>query len=380
MISRSHASPHRVVIAGAGAAGLEALAALRALAGDRVDITLLDPGTSFTIRADAVAAAFGREVPAAHDIAGIATDLGAHRVPDALRAVRREDAAVLTRSGRELRYDSLLLAVGATAHPALHDALTFRGAADVPALRALLADVEAGRLARLAFVVPSGTTWALPLYELALLTAERTRRLGLGVELAVLTPESSPAAVLGRDAGHAIATSLAERGIAVHHGVSVLRLEDDALVDVHGRIRAHADRVVALPALTGPRTRGLPHDTDGFIPVDEQGAVRGVPGVWAAGDATMAPYKQGGLAAQQADAAARAIARAAGADVEVPRIPRKLLAHAAAGDGPTWFEAPATRVRPHDAGMASDVPLWWPPEKVAMPYLGAYLADSAASR
>jgi sulfide:quinone oxidoreductase len=245
-------------------------------------------------------------------------------------------------------------------------------------MRALLDDLETGRARRVAFVVPPGTTWSLPLYELAMLTAERTRRLGLEVELVVLTPEPSPAAVLGRDAGHAIGASLADRGIAVHHGVGVTRLEDGALLDVRGHVRARADRVVALPALAGPRTRGLPHDADGFLPIDEQGAVRGVPGVWAAGDATTAPYKQGGLAAQQADAAARAIARAAGAEVEVPRIPPKLLGHSAAGDGPTWFEAPATRLRPDDAGIVSDVPLWWPPEKVAMPYLGAYLVQEAA--
>jgi sulfide:quinone oxidoreductase len=104
--------------------------------------------------------------------------IGACLVRDALRAVRREESAVLIRSGDELRYDSLLLAIGAQARPALQGALTFRGAPDVPAMRALLADVDAGRVTRVAFVVPSRSTWTLPLYELALLTAERARLRG----------------------------------------------------------------------------------------------------------------------------------------------------------------------------------------------------------
>ena len=41
----------RVLIAGGGVAGLEALLALRDLAGDRVELTLLSPETDF-IRAD----------------------------------------------------------------------------------------------------------------------------------------------------------------------------------------------------------------------------------------------------------------------------------------------------------------------------------------
>jgi sulfide:quinone oxidoreductase len=76
------------------------------------------------------------------------------------------------------------------------------------------------------------------------------------------------------------------------------------------------DRVVTLPALTGPRIDGLPHDDAGFLPVDPHGRVEGTPGVYAAGDATDFAIKQGGIACQQADAAAEAIAAAAGAAIE----------------------------------------------------------------
>ena len=60
-----------------------------------------------------------------------------------------------------------------------------------------------------------------------------------------------------------------------------------------------ADRVIALPRLVGPGDPGLPHGAHGFIPVDAHGRVAGVPDVFAAGDATTFPLKQGGLAASR---------------------------------------------------------------------------------
>ena len=68
-----------------------------------------------------------------------------------------------------------------------------------------------------------------------------------------------------------------------------------------------AEAVVSLPRLRGPYLPGLPHDGDGFIPVDAHGYVGNELDVYAAGDATTCPIKQGGIAAQLADAAAEAI-------------------------------------------------------------------------
>ncbi|MGI8728981.1 MAG: hypothetical protein ACR2LK_03160 [Solirubrobacteraceae bacterium] len=53
----------------------------------------------------------------------------------------------------------------------------------------------------------------------------------------------------------------------------------------------------------------------GFTPVDEHGRVQGLADVYAAGDGTTYPVKQGGLACQQADAIAELLAANAGADV-----------------------------------------------------------------
>ena len=73
------------------------------------------------------------------------------------------------------------------------------------------------------------------------------------------------------------------------------------------------DRVVALPLLHGPQLAGAPAESDyGFIPVDVHGRVKGLQNVYAAGDSTNFPIKQGGLATQQADAVASHLGLAAG--------------------------------------------------------------------
>ena len=249
---------------------------------------------------------------------------------------------------------------------------------DVAARRELLAAVEAGKTRRIAFVVPPGATWTLPIYELALLSAEHAERLGQEVALTVLTPEPLPVAALGHQAGVAVAAALEDRGVALRPGVRAQHVRSGELLDLRGRVLADADRVVALPLLTGPRTRGLPHDVDGFIPVDEHGAIRGVPRAYGAGDATTAPYKQGGVAAQQAELAAREIARAAGADVETHELHATLRAHAAAGAGPRWFSAPAQRPTALGSGTTAEQPLWSPPTKVAMPHLSGFLERGGA--
>ena len=59
--------------------------------------------------------------------------------------------------------------------------------------------------------------------------------------------------------------------------------------------------------------RAIPANADGFVAVDPHGRVAGVEDVWAAGDGTSFPVKHGGLAAEQADAAAADIAVAADA-------------------------------------------------------------------
>ena len=66
--------------------------------------------------------------------------------------------------------------------------------------------------------------------------------------------------------------------------------------------------MVALPELYGPGVRGVPLSEHGFYRVDIHGKLVDAEHIYAAGDATEFAVKFGGIAAQQADALAEAIA------------------------------------------------------------------------
>jgi hypothetical protein len=161
----------RVLVAGGGVAGLEALLALRALAGDLVDLELLAPEPAFWYRPLAVAEPF--DVGRVHhfELAGIAESAAASFTLDRLATVDADARIVRTGQGAEIGYDLLVITCGAVPRPWLADALTFRGPADSDAFRRLLAEADSGSVRSIAFTLPAGGIWPLPLYELALLTA-----------------------------------------------------------------------------------------------------------------------------------------------------------------------------------------------------------------
>jgi len=367
---------HRLVVAGAGVAGLEALAAVRAVAADLIDVTVVAPNSEFKIQAASVEEPFARPRASTYSVPQVCADLGATHVADGVARVDTAARRVTTAAGTELEYDSLLVAVGATRELVFeHHAIVFRGDQDAEAMHGLIQDIEGGYAKRVLFVVPSGVTWPLPLYELAMMTARRAREMGLDdVSLVFVTPEEIPLSAFGQTASAAVARALEEAGVELLAASHVDRLSGGrAHISPDGQL-VEAERVVAVPRLQGPAIDGLPADDQGFIPVDDHGRVLDTRGVYAAGDGTTFPVKQGGVAAQQADAAALAIAQAAGATVDAepfdPVLRAKLLTGARAAYlrealGPDGGEHTST---------ASENALWWPPTKVAAPYLTGYLA------
>src|SRR6266511_3676231 len=336
----------RVVVAGGGVAALEAMVALRELAGELVDVTIL------------------------------ARACGARHHPGALAAVYPDQRRLRTSRLVELAYDALLVAIGVTARQALPGALTFRGPQDVHALRALVGDLEAGRSNCVAFVVPSGVTWALPLYELALLTADRLAKSGArGAQIRLVTPEAAPLQIFGAQASETVRSLLDEKGIELLLGKHPYTFEGGKLHLVPAGV-IEADAVVALPSLRGQAIPGIPHDRDDFIRTDAHGRVERLVSVYAAGDITAFPVKQGGLAAQQADAASEAIAAEAGADVEPHPFDPILRGLVITGGAPAYLRAQLRDGRGPGSEAARE-PLWRPPGKIAGRYLAPFLAEQA---
>jgi sulfide:quinone oxidoreductase len=364
---------HRVVVAGGGIAALEAVLALRRLAGDRVELDLVTPEPELVYRPLAVVEPFGLGEAPRFDLAAIARDQDFRLHGDSVAEVDPNERLARTTAGEELAYDSLVIATGAHPEPAVPGAFTYRGPPDGPQLRSQLRRIEEGEISDVVFAVPEGVAWPLPLYEIALMTAALIAGKDGAARLAVATPEPAPLAVFGREASESVAGLLRERGVAVHVSSAPVAVEDGRLMLVP-KSSIPADLVVALPRLRGTPVPGLPHDSDGFLPVDRDGRVENVESVYAAGDATSFPIKQGGIAAQQADAVAREIAAATGAPVKREPFRPVLRGLLLTGKDARFMRSEIAGGH-GDAGQVSDHMLWWPETKIAGQYISAYLAN-----
>jgi sulfide:quinone oxidoreductase len=283
--------------------------------------------------------------------------------------VRPGDHAVVLDDGSVLEYDFLVVCVGGRFVPAFDEAITF------PSEELFNPDDLLDRAAetdhRLAFIVPHGVTWSLPLYEIALMTQRRAAQRGIDVKLAIITPESRPLAVFGPTAGSAVEELLRGRGIDLLLGSTVRSLGPDGIRLSPGDRALGPAQAISLPLMEGPAIEGLPSDDHGFIPVDDHSRVKGAPDVLAAGDGTSFPIKQGGLATQQADSAAEEIAHRIGAAPE-PEPFRPVLR------GKVLTGEESLNLRSEIAGgggegEASLDALWWPPQKISARYLAPLL-------
>jgi sulfide:quinone oxidoreductase len=368
----------QVVIAGGGIAGLEALLALSDLAGDRVAVTLIAPEPDFTYRPLIVEEPFSFEPAERHELAPIVEERGGRFVQQGMRSVDRGSRTIALGDGTEIGYDAAVICIGARTRPAFPQAITFQAAGESLRLGELLGEGKEGQPKRIAFLVPPTNTWPLPIYELALMTQRRARELGRDIGFVVYTPEEAPLVAFGTKASEAVSKLLEARGIEVRTGARVHEDEKGELVATPGGERVEAPHVVALPELEGPAIPGLPADEGGFLPIDEHARVRGTDDVYAAGDGTNFPIKQGGLGTQQADAAAEHIA--ARFDAPVDPEPFKPVLRGKLITGDETLSMRANIAGGGGEGVASPDYLWWPPHKVSGRYLAPFLAGETPHR
>jgi len=351
--------------------------AIRDHAGERVDITLAAPDPDFVYKPLIVEEPFSAQPAEQHALAPIAEQFDAQFIQQPITAVLPKAHKVELADGSSLEYDKLILCIGARPRPAFAHAVPLRTDGTVIPIDSLLRETESSESGVMAFVIPPGRTWPLPVYELALMAQRRVRELGVqGVECLVVTPEESPLIVFGRAASDAVSSLLAARGIKIRTAVRVKEAASGQLLLAPGDERIEIGQMVSLPVLEGPDLAGIPADEEGFIPIDDHARVRGVEDVYAAGDGTNFPIKHGGIGTEEADAAAEHIAASLGAEIDPqpfrPVIRGKLLT----GDDSLHMQ--------HDVaggggeGTASPDYLWWPPGKVAGRYLSAFLGQRIA--
>jgi sulfide:quinone oxidoreductase len=370
----SHGGKLRVVIAGGGVAALETALALADLAPDRIDVTVIAPNSEFVYRPMTVREPFAYSSARRYPLAPIVHDAGAKLIAGKLGWVDRVARTIHTEAGESLEYDALMLALGASISKRYPHALTIDDLDLDETMHGLIQDVEGGYIHKLAFVAPGRMAWPLPLYELALMSAGRAYDMGIELETTIVTPEDSPLAIFGSSASSAVTELLTHANVKTISSAYAEVPSSREVVISPGERRLEVDRVIALPELYGPVVRGIPLGEHGFIHVDPYCRIPDVEHVYAAGDATDFPIKQGGIGSQQADVAAQSIAALAGASVTPERFnpvihgmlltneePRYLTAHIVGGHG---FSSEIT-----------DTPTWSPPNKIAAKYLAPYLEE-----
>ena len=375
--------PLRVIIAGGGIAAGECALALRAHAGERVDIELVTPDPQLRLRAASTVAPFVDAPSQRFDLARLAEDVGATLTCDRLAAVASNAHSVRLASGAQRGFDVLVLALGGRARAAVPGAITFRDHRDAGHLQGVVDGLRREDWRGLAIAVPAGVSWTLPAYEVALLAAAEVWRLGLRTQVWLATPEVAPLAGFGTTVSAHVAELLAARGVRVRCDVLPevvdrrgLRVREHR-ASAHGGGRIRAERVVALPAVVGQAIGGLPLDANGFVRTGPRGVVVGMPDVYAAGDMTTFPVKQGGIAAQQADIIASLVASRAGARAPLPASRLVLRAQLFGSPSPLFLQAELDRRGLPLGGSCHAEPPWWPAGTLFAPHLSAWMAGQA---
>jgi sulfide:quinone oxidoreductase len=311
----------RVVVLGAGVAGLEAALLLaRQLAG-RVDVHVVSDSDEFLLRPSLVYVPFGADLTASRlFVDETLARAEIQRERGTVEGVDTDIGRVHLVNGRQLPYEHLVIATGAAswphAVPGLDEhAVSIWEPARMLTLRERFLHIRGrareGARQRVLFVVPRHNRYSLPLYEVALMFDTWLRREGVReqVELGFVTQEASFAEAAGPRMHEVIEREFAERRIDARASERVVEVRPHDASFAGGSVERFDLLVAAPPHRAGVRLDGLPVDEHGFVRV--QTPTRQVvdhPELYAPGDAGDFPLKDTLLALLQADAVAHHIA------------------------------------------------------------------------
>ncbi len=306
----------RVVVLGAGFAGLETAFYLRHMLPDRVDLTLVSDRDYFLFKPNTIYIPFGEDpeklkIPL--DEAVRRKDLGF--ILDRVQGIDADGNKVLLAKS-EVGYDFLVVATGAGMRPEeipglKENAVTVWTPEEMLQLRAGFAKLEeearGGARQKLLFLVPPNNRCSGPLYEMVMMTDTWLRRQKVrgNVEITWTTYEDGFIQAFGPRLNTVVTDEFDERGIAGHKGFVVTHVEPGRVYYQNGERRSYDLLVSFPPYIAGQRYPTLPSDQRGFIAVDpDSRRVKHFSNIFAVGDTADFPIKQAFLALLQGDAAA----------------------------------------------------------------------------
>jgi sulfide:quinone oxidoreductase len=307
----------KVVVLGAGFAGLETAFYVRHKLREKVDVTLVSDRDYFLFKPNTIYIPFGED-PEKFKIPldGPVRRKNLRFVQDRVQRIDPDQNRVLLSRG-EIGYDFLVVGTGAEMRPEeipglKEHALTVWTPEEMLRLRAAYSRLEeqarsGAARQRVLFLVPPNNRCSGPLYEIVLMTDTWLRRQKLRdrVDITWTTYEDGFIQAFGPRLNTVVTGEFEERGISGHKGFIVTHVEPQAVHYQNGEQRQYDLLVSFPPYIAGERYSSLPADERGFIYVDpDSRRVKGYPEIFAVGDTADFPIKQAFLALLQADAAA----------------------------------------------------------------------------
>jgi sulfide:quinone oxidoreductase len=306
----------RVVILGAGFAGLELATRLSESTAGEISVTLIDRNDAFSFGFSKLDVLFGRKATA--DILMRYEDMSKERVEFRQEQVTSIDPLQRRVTTNAASYDAdiLVVALGADydfdATPGFRDGgVEYYSVAGAEHMRDVLADFDSGRI----LVGILGQPFKCPPapFEGALLLHDHFVERGLrnAVEIRTIGPMAAPVPIT-KEVSQSILHALAERDIEYVPNQQIVEIDTRnhlALLASGGSIPY--DLFVGIPVHRAPQvveSSGLA--VDGWVPVEKTNLATRFPDVYAIGDVIALPMAKAGVFAE---AAARVVADDIGA-------------------------------------------------------------------
>jgi NADH dehydrogenase FAD-containing subunit len=311
---KTQSPPQRVLVLGAGFAGLEAAFYLRQRLGKQVELTLVAPSDRFLFKPNTIYIPFGKAPDELLlDLRPVLARRHVGFVEASAQDVDPASKRVKTSTG-ELPYDFLVIATGAAMRaseiPGLAEHANTIWSPDEMvrlggSVQQLLERASSGTRSRVVFLVPPNNKCSGPLYEMVMMLDTWLRRRGVrgSTEIAFTTYEGHYIQAFGPRLHDVVLREFAERGISGKTAAVVRKVEAERVVYADGGNLPYDLLISFPPYVAAQRYEALPSDDRGFVRVDpDTRQVRDYPDVYAVGDAGDFPVKQAFLALLQADA------------------------------------------------------------------------------